>query len=61
MEVQVDGSPLGQLTVPPTVPPASGWRKLDMPVPPGDHTYEIAVSTNDRDRPLCFAAWVTDR
>jgi len=61
IEVRLEGALLGELTVPPTVPPAPGWRKLDVPAPPGDHTYEISVSANDKDRPLCFAAWVTDR
>ena len=61
VEVRADGALLGDLTVPPTVPPAPGWRKLDLPVPPGDHLYEIAATSRDTDRPFCVAAWVSER
>jgi hypothetical protein len=61
VEVRADGALLGELTVPPTVPPVPGWRKLDVPAPPGDHLYEIAATATDTDRPFCVAAWVTDR
>jgi len=61
VEVRADGSVLGELTVPPTEPPAPGWRKLDVPAPAGDRLYEIAASASDTDRPFCVAAWVTDR
>jgi hypothetical protein len=61
VEVRADGALLGELTVPPTVPPVPGWRKLDVPAPPGDHLYEIAATATDTDRPLRVAAWVTDR
>jgi len=61
VDVRADGSLLGELIVPPTVPPASGWRKLDLAAPPGDHLYEVTATARDTDRPFCIAAWVTDR
>jgi hypothetical protein len=61
LEVRAGGTLLGELTVPPTVPPAAGWRKLEVPAPPGDHLYEFTATATDTDRPFCFAAWVTDR
>jgi hypothetical protein len=61
VEVRADGAIIGEFTVPPTVPPAPGWRKLDLPAPPGDHLYEIAAAASDTDRPFCVAAWVTER
>jgi hypothetical protein len=61
VEVRADGALLGELIVPPTVPPASGWRKLDLAARPGDRLYEIAATARDPDRPFCVAAWVTER
>jgi len=61
VEARVDGARLGELTVPPTVPPAPGWRRMDLPAPSGDHLYEIIATARDIDRPFCVAAWVTDR
>jgi len=60
-EVQADGAHLGDLVVPPTIPPEPGWRRLDVATAPGDHLYEVATTANDTDRPFCVAAWVTDR
>jgi hypothetical protein len=60
VEVQVDGTPLATLAVPPTVPPESGWRKLDAAVPAGEHEFSFLVSARDVDRPFCLAAWTTD-
>jgi len=59
VEVQLDGAPLATLTVPPTVPPESGWRRLDVPVAPGEHGFTFLVSARDADRPFCLAAWTT--
>ena len=61
IEVRADGALFGELTVPPTVPPAPGWRKLDLRAPPGDHLYEIFATAADTDRDFCVAAWVTER
>jgi hypothetical protein len=59
VEVRVDGAPAATLTVPVTVPPESGWRRLEVRVAPGEHAYALLVSARDRDRPFCVAAWVT--
>ncbi|MFL5430527.1 MAG: hypothetical protein ACJ79M_12995 [Myxococcales bacterium] len=61
VEIRIDGVLLGELPVPPTVPPEPGWRRIDVTAPPGDHSYDIAASAPDTDRPFCVAAWVTDR
>jgi hypothetical protein len=60
-EVRADGAHIGDLVVPPTIPPEPGWRRLDVATAPGDHLYEVAASAADADRPFCVAAWVTDR
>ncbi|MFL5309226.1 MAG: hypothetical protein ACJ79H_02115 [Myxococcales bacterium] len=59
VEVQVDGAPLATLTVPPTAPPAPGWRRLEVAAPSGEHTFAFLVSARDPDRPFCLAAWTT--
>jgi hypothetical protein len=59
VDVEVNGAPLATLTVPPTVPPAPGWRRLDVLVPGGEHTFTFLVSAPDPDRPFCLAAWTT--
>jgi len=61
VEIRVDGLHLGVLVVAPTIPPAPEWRRLDVAIAPGDHLYEIATGTPSSDRPICVAAWVTDR
>jgi hypothetical protein len=61
VDVQVDGKPLAALEVPPTVPPESGWRRLDAAVSGGEHQFTFLVSARDVDRPFCLAAWTTDR
>jgi hypothetical protein len=60
-EVRSDGALLGELQVPPTVPPSPGWRAIEFDAPPGDHLYEIVATARDTDRPFCVAAWVTGR
>lgn len=59
VEVRVDGSPLAELIVPPTVPPAAGWRRLEIATPAGEHAFEFLVSARDTDRPFCLSAWTT--
>jgi hypothetical protein len=59
VEVRVDGTPVAELTVPPTVPPDSGWRHLDLSTPAGSHLFEFLVSARDADRPFCLSAWTT--
>ena len=59
VEVQVDGAPLATLNVPPTVPPESGWRRLEVSAPPGEHAFTFLVGARDPDRPFCLAAWTT--
>lgn len=57
--VELDGNQFAELVVPPTVPPQSGWRRLDAPVPMGEHAFAFLVSASDTDRPFCLAAWTT--
>lgn len=59
VEVEVDGAPVATLTVPPTVPPEPGWRRLDAKVPAGEHAFTFLVSARDVDRPFCLQAWTT--
>ena len=59
VEVEVDGAPLATLTVPPTVSPEPGWRRLDAPAPSGEHAFTFLVSAPDVDRPFCLQAWTT--
>jgi hypothetical protein len=57
--VEVDGAPLAEMTVPPTVPPQPGWRRLDVTVPVGEHAFAFLISARDADRPFCLLAWTT--
>ena len=59
VEVQIDGAPLATLTVPPTVPPEPGWRRIEVAAPSGEHAFAFRVSARDADRPFCLAAWTT--
>ena len=61
IEVRIDGERAGGLDVPPTAPPAPGWRRLDLPVAPGEHGFLFLVSASDTDRPFCLSAWTTPR
>jgi hypothetical protein len=55
------GTPLGTLEVPRTVRDGTGWRRLDVEVPPGapEREFVFAVSSSDRTRPFCLQAWTT--
>ena len=57
--VEVDGAPLAEMTVPPTVPPQPGWRRLDVTVPAGEHAFAFLISARDADRSFCLLAWTT--
>jgi hypothetical protein len=57
VDVYVDGAPIGELAVPPTVPPNPGWRRLDVRIPDGEHGFQFLVSARDTDRPFCLSAW----
>jgi hypothetical protein len=63
IEVQAfaDGLQLGALEVPRTVRDGTGWRRLDLPVPPGppEREFAFAVGSRDRARPVCLQAWTT--
>ncbi|HYZ90688.1 MAG TPA: hypothetical protein VE620_15435 [Myxococcales bacterium] len=59
VEVRIDGAPLAELVVPPTLPPEPGWRRLDVNTPAGNHSFEFLVSARDTDRPFCLSAWTT--
>lgn len=56
-----DGAPLGELQVARTERDGTGWRKLDLPLPPGaaEREFVFAVSSPDRGRPFCLQAWTT--
>ena len=57
--VELDGASLAELVVRPTVPPDSGWRRLDVEVPAGEHAFTFLVSARNTDRPFCLSAWTT--
>jgi hypothetical protein len=61
IQVFADGAPLGVLTVPRTERDGTGWRRLDVPVPPGpaEREFVFAVSSADPSRPFCLQAWTT--
>src|SRR5216684_1131988 len=59
VQIFADGVPLGGLEVPRTVHGAPGWRRLDVPLPPGapERDFVFAVSSSDAGRPFCLQAW----
>jgi hypothetical protein len=59
VEVFADGAPVGSLEVPRTVRDGTGWRRLDVQLPPGaaEREFLFAVSSPDRGRPFCLQAW----
>ena len=63
IEVQAfaDGVPLGSLQVPRTGRDGTGWRRLDVALPPGgtEREFVFAVSSPDRTRSFCLQAWTT--
>ncbi|MCA1826589.1 MAG: hypothetical protein LC689_06575 [Myxococcales bacterium] len=61
VRVVVDGTPLVELAVPRAERDGTGWRKADVPLPPGapDRDFEFFVSSPDAGRPFCLAAWTT--
>jgi hypothetical protein len=61
VQVFAGGAPLGILTVPRTLRDGTGWRRLDVPVPPGpaEREFVFAVSSADPGRPFCLQAWTT--
>ena len=59
VSVLADGAPLGELSVPRTERDGTGWRRLDLPVPPGEHEFTFVVTSPDAGRPFCLAAWTT--
>lgn len=61
VEASADGVPLGRLEVPRTGRDGTGWRRLDLKVPPGAEVREFvfSVGSADRDRPFCLQAWTT--
>jgi hypothetical protein len=61
VEVYADGAPLGSLPVPRTVRDGTGWRRLDVPIPPGpaERQFSFDVKSADASRPFCLQAWVS--
>jgi hypothetical protein len=61
VQVFADGAPLGSLQVPRTVRDGTGWRRLDVPLPPGapEREFVFAVSSPDRGRAFCLQAWTS--
>jgi len=61
VQIFADGAPLGALEVARTVHGTPGWRRLDVPIPPGapEREFVFAVSSSDAGRPFCLQAWTT--
>jgi hypothetical protein len=61
VQIFADGAPLGTLEVPRTERDGTGWRRLDLPLPPGaaERDFVFAVSSTDAGRPFCLQAWTT--
>jgi hypothetical protein len=61
VEAYADGALLGVLEVPRTVRDGTGWRRLDVALPPGpdEREFVFTVSSPDRGRPFCLQAWTT--
>jgi len=61
VQVYADGAVLGALEVPRTTRDGTGWRRLDVAMPPGPAEREFAfvVSSPDAARPFCLQAWTT--
>jgi len=61
VQIFADGAPAGSLEVPRTVRDGTGWRRLDVPLPPGaaERDFVFAISSADRGRPFCLQAWTT--
>jgi hypothetical protein len=54
-----DGAPIGDLAIPRTGRDGTGWRRLDLPIPPGDHELTFVIASPDAGRPFCLQAWTT--
>jgi hypothetical protein len=63
IEVRIfaDGIALATLEVPRTVRDGTGWRRLDLQLPPGppEREFAFAVTSPDPGRPFCLQAWTT--
>jgi hypothetical protein len=61
VQVFADGTPVGSLQVPRTIGDGTGWRRLDVSMPPGaaEREFVFAVSSPDRMRPFCLRAWTS--
>jgi hypothetical protein len=61
VQIFADGAPLGTLEVPRTQRDGTGWRRLDLPLPPGapERDFVFAISSADPGRPFCLQAWTT--
>jgi len=61
IEIFADGAAVGSLEVPRTVRDGTGWRRLDLELPPGpaEREFLFAVSSSDRGRPFCLQAWTS--
>lgn len=61
VQVFADGAALGSVEVPVTVRDGTGWRRLDVALPPGppEREFVFAVSSPDRGRPFCLQAWTS--
>ncbi len=61
VRVSADGAALGELDVPRTARDGTGWRRLDVALPPGgaEREFVFTVASRDPGRPLCLAAWTT--
>jgi hypothetical protein len=61
VRVFTDGAALGVLEVPRTQKDGTGYRRLDVPVPPGaaEREFSFSIESPDANRPFCLAAWTS--
>jgi len=57
----VDGAPVGSLEIPRTEKDGTGYRRLDLAVPPGpaEREFTFSIESPDANRPFCLAAWTS--
>lgn len=61
VRVFADGAALGVLEVPRTQKDGTGYRRLNVPVPPGaaEREFSFSIESPDWNRPFCLAAWTS--
>jgi hypothetical protein len=59
VNVFAGGAQLGSLNVPRTGRDGTGWRRLDLAVPPGAADFTFSIESSDASRPFCLQAWTS--